>query len=92
MPLCTECQYNWSWKESMSLSFNWSGSQEISCPACREGQYVSERYKRKLSMVLPFLIIIILLANLVFGPSYFLLFSCLHSYLSIYWAILGLLN
>src|SRR5699024_10815977 len=41
MPLCTECQYNWSWKESMSLSFNWSGSQEISCPACRVGQYVS---------------------------------------------------
>jgi len=47
----------------------------MKCPNCYEMQYYSSRF-RKRSSVIPFLIItLLMLSNLIFGPSYIFLLA-----------------
>lgn len=69
MPVCQNCHYKWSWKETFKRSFTFGNA--MICPHCEEKQYLSARL-RKRSTIIPFMIIsIIMLCNLFFGPSYF---------------------
>lgn len=70
MPTCAKCRYSWTWKETMSNIYTWDENRKMKCPSCREKQYISIRSRRKTSIVTLLLLVIILLSNLVFGPSY----------------------
>lgn len=67
MPTCQNCHTKWTWSQTFKKQFNLMG--EMTCPYCDEKQYYSARI-RKASGVIPFIIItVIMLGNLIFGPS-----------------------
>jgi len=74
MPTCQNCYNKWSWKQTFKKSFILIGG--MTCPYCGEKQYPTARM-RKRSTIIPFIVPLILLGNLFFGPSYIILFSLL---------------
>ena len=73
MPTCQNCHNKWTWKQTFKKSFTLSVG--MTCPYCDKKQYLTARM-RKRSTIIPFIIIsIIMLGNLLFGPSYTALFS-----------------
>lgn len=75
MPTCKNCHNKWSWKQTFKKSFTLIGG--MTCPYCGKKQYLTARM-RKRSTIIPFIIIsLIMLGNLLFGPSYVALFSLL---------------
>ncbi|HLS35712.1 MAG TPA: TIGR04104 family putative zinc finger protein [Bacillota bacterium] len=61
MPVCTHCQYEWTWTETMKRSFTF----EIGwpCPNCKKRQYPSRRAQRrylKYTLLIPFCILLLL--------------------------------
>lgn len=71
MPTCQNCQTTWTWKDAFKKQFNLMGI--MTCPYCGKKQYYSARF-RKRSGAIPFIMIsIIMLGNLLFGPSKYIL-------------------
>src|SRR5690625_1924747 len=61
MPVCTHCQYEWTWTETMKRSFTF----EIGwpCPNCKKRQYPSRRAQRrylKYTLLIPFCFLLLL--------------------------------
>lgn len=85
MPTCQSCTREWTWKEAFKKQFNLMGMMH--CPYCKAKQYYSKSV-RKLGGVIPFIIImLIMLANILFGPSiiaFFALIAILPIYLLVF--------
>lgn len=66
MPKCQSCGKRWTWGESVKRSFQLGGG--MLCPYCRNKQYYSARMRKRSNITL-FIIPLILVGNLFFGPS-----------------------
>jgi|SRR5699024_101688 len=66
MPTCQNCGEKWTWSQSVKRSFQLGGG--MPCPYCGDKQYYSARMRKRSSITL-FIIPLILLGNLFFGLS-----------------------
>ncbi|WP_445669217.1 TIGR04104 family putative zinc finger protein [Margalitia sp. FSL K6-0131] len=71
IPICQQCGYKWSWKETFVKMFTFKN--KLRCPSCDSFQYVSKKSRNQLSLFVVF--IPLLIVPLVsFGISkYFIL-------------------
>ena len=65
MPTCQKCKQRWSWTQAFKQSFSFSG---MTCPHCKEKQYMSAAY-RKRSSIYAAIVLIPLLINIFFDLS-----------------------
>lgn len=73
MRTCQNCLNKWGWKQTFQRSFTLGGG--MTCPYCDTKQYVTARMRKRSSMISLIIISMIMIANLLFGPSYITLFA-----------------
>lgn len=67
MPICQQCNYQWSFRETWKRSFTLTN--QMPCPNCQKTQFLTLQ-SRKRSSILTFLTIsLIMLFNIFFGPT-----------------------
>lgn len=84
MPTCQNCHRKWSWKQTIKKSFTLDTG--MTCPFCREKQYVSSR-TRKITTIFSLAAPAFLLINIFLTLSFvflFLLISFMLLFLGIY--------
>ncbi|WP_368652468.1 TIGR04104 family putative zinc finger protein [Ornithinibacillus sp. 4-3] len=85
MPTCQYCGQKWSWKQTFKQTFRLDNRMTCSC--CGKKQYLTKRARLK-STFIPFsMVTLVMISNLVFGPSYiafFILLCLLPLFLGIY--------
>ncbi|WP_347860970.1 TIGR04104 family putative zinc finger protein [Salimicrobium sp. PL1-032A] len=62
MPICENCKYTWTWKETVQKSFR--SSLGMNCPHCCEKQYWTLKSK-KVNGLLPMIVPLVMLAYLL---------------------------
>src|SRR5699024_3349428 len=73
MPTCQNCRITWTWKETFNKQYNLMG--EMTCPYCGEKQYYSAQYRKRGGIIPLVMISLIMLGNLLFGPSVYALIA-----------------
>ncbi|MBR7794498.1 hypothetical protein GT022_00385 [Agaribacter marinus] len=88
MPICQKCNNKWSWKQTLKKMFTLDTG--MTCPYCREKQYLTQKSKKKAGL-LNFFVPLPLLFNIFFDipgiillrlfPVLFFLIMSLHPFL-----------
>lgn len=68
MPECQNCHETWNWKQTFKRLFTLGGGME--CPYCHEYQYQTSTFRKRSALIPVILMSIIMLGNLLWGPSY----------------------
>ncbi|MCM3618663.1 hypothetical protein M3936_13820 [Sutcliffiella horikoshii] len=66
-PSCANCQNQWSWKMTWKKSFTFK--QAITCPYCKEKQYITKSARQKLCLM-PMIFPLINVPILTFGVDH----------------------
>ncbi|SFG68457.1 cxxc_20_cxxc protein [Halobacillus alkaliphilus] len=66
MPVCKSCKEEWTWGETMKKSFTLAAG--ITCPHCEKKQYLTASSRKKSSLSI-FLIPLVMLISLLFDNS-----------------------
>ncbi len=93
MPTCQNCNRTWTWKQTFKKSFTLGSA--IICPYCGANQYVTTRTRKISSMITTITIAVIMLMNVLFGPSllfFVALIAATPTYLGIYPYLVELTN
>jgi len=75
MPICQSCDTRWKWKETLKTSLTLSYT--LTCSYCKQTQYYSSRYRKISVLMTLFIPFIIMMGNLLFGPSFIAIIALL---------------
>lgn len=64
MPICQNCDHQWSWKTTFKKAFTFKRSMK--CPKCKEVQYASAKSMQKSGIIGIFPAPIILFSSMIF--------------------------